>query len=362
MDKCCERALAWSGRPADQTVEHETFLVQKRFGSLDGLRALSILAVIWHHTAPAWVSPALADAGTNGVTLFFAISGFLITTLMLRERQRHGSVDLGAFYMRRSLRIFPLYYATLLAYVVIVYAMERNTPVGQAFFNNLPYFATYTSNIFVPLDGRVIFYFSWSLAAEEQFYLLWPLILTRLRNDLHAGMLLTSVIAMCVFGHVVHNRFLSSVPIAILTGALVAIVLNDVRCFRHLNAFFGKSWSMGLVLGLLGVSLATRQPYGFVNAFLCVALVTCCVIREQHPLSGALGLPWIAYIGSISYGMYLLHMLGKNLVVKLLHLLHLPTDGLHVFILTLLVATLAAGLSFRYFESFFLNLKLRYAR
>lgn len=362
MDKCSERALVWPDRHADQTVAHEVFLAQKRFGSLDGLRALSILAVIWHHTVPAWVPSALADAGTNGVTLFFAISGFLITTLMLRERQRSGHVDLGAFYMRRALRIFPLYYATLLAYVVIVYAMERYTPVGQAFFNNLPYFATYTSNIFVPLDGRVIFYFAWSLAAEEQFYLLWPLILTRLRSDLHASVLLIVVIAVCVCGHVVHNRFLSAVPIAILAGALLAIALNNAGSFRYLNTCFGKPWCVALVFGLLGISLATQQPYGFVNALLCVALVACCVIREQHPLAGALTLPWAGYIGSISYGMYLLHMLSKNFVVKLLHLLQLPTDGLQVFVLTVALATVAAGLSFRYFESYFLNLKMRYTR
>lgn len=346
----------------DLSTSYGQFMSQRRFGSLDGLRALSIIAVIWHHTAPAWVSHALVDAGTSGVTLFFAISGFLITTLMLRERKRTGHVDLQAFYWRRALRIFPLYYMTLLAYVVIVYALERNSPVGQTFFNNLPYFASYTSNIFVPLDGRVIFYFSWSLAAEEQFYLIWPLVLTRLRSDLHASLLLITVISVCVYGHIFQNRFLSSVPLAILAGALLAIALNDRFWFRRLSFVFGKSWCTAVVIVLLGASLGTHQPYGFVNAFLCVSLVACCVIREQHPLAGILSLPWVAYLGSISYGMYLLHMLSKNLVVKSLQFLHLPMDGLHVFVLTILAVTAVAGLVFRYFESIFLGMKLRYAR
>lgn len=93
-------------------------------------------------------------------------------TLLLRERERNSKIDLKAFYIRRSLRIFPLYYGVLFLYMVLVSVLERDSTAGQAFFNNLIYFATYTSNLFVPLDGRVIFYFAWSLAAEEQFYLM----------------------------------------------------------------------------------------------------------------------------------------------------------------------------------------------
>lgn len=341
---------------------HARFTAQKRFGSLDGLRALSIIAVIWHHTAPIGTAHALADAGANGVTLFFAISGFLITTLMLRERQRTGGIDLPAFYMRRSLRIFPLYYATLLAYVVIVYALERHSDAGRAFFNNLPYFATYTSNLFVPLDGRVIFYFAWSLAAEEQFYLLWPLVLTRCRSEQKLALLLIGVIILSTIGHLVHNRLLSAVPIAILAGALLAIALNQPEGFRRLYALLGRPWSTAVIAFLLGLSLATSQPYGFINALLCVALVGCCVIREQHPLTGFLSLPTLVYMGSVSYGMYLLHMLSKNLAVMGLRMLHLPVDGLHVFILTLAISTVVAGLVFRYFESIFLGIKVRYTR
>jgi peptidoglycan/LPS O-acetylase OafA/YrhL len=142
----------------------------KRFGSLDGLRAISILAVIWHHTQPVrFAGSTLSYIGAQGVTLFFAISGFLISTLMLREYERNGRIDLLAFYMRRSLRIFPLYFTVLGIYVLAVLLLERDTEPGKAFFANLPYFATYTSNLFVELRERVIFYFAWSLAAEEQF-------------------------------------------------------------------------------------------------------------------------------------------------------------------------------------------------
>ncbi|MCX5745493.1 MAG: acyltransferase, partial [Proteobacteria bacterium] len=147
----------------------------KHLPALDGLRALSILAVIAHHGGGAAAGAASPlGRGHLGVQLFFVLSGFLITSLLIQERARSGGIDLARFYVRRSLRIFPLYFAVLALYVVVVGLTARHEPAGRAFFANLPYFATYTSNWMVSLDEpRVIFYFAWSLAVEEQFYLVW---------------------------------------------------------------------------------------------------------------------------------------------------------------------------------------------
>lgn len=174
--------------PEHSITPHERFRSTRFFASLDGLRCLSILAVIWHHTAGHSFDLALSRRGHHGVTLFFAISGFLITTLLLREKQRLGDISLRKFYMRRSLRIFPLYYTVLLIYIALVAAMERGTHAGREFWGNLPAYATYTSNWFVDLKGeRVIFYFAWSLATEEQFYLVWPWVQKYLRTPPHGG-------------------------------------------------------------------------------------------------------------------------------------------------------------------------------
>src|SRR5579862_611155 len=97
------------------------FLQTRKFVSLDGLRCASILAVIWHHATGI-------GKGYLGVEIFFAISGFLITTLLLRERRGFGDISLGDFYARRSLRILPLYYTVLAIYVVLVYATQRHIP------------------------------------------------------------------------------------------------------------------------------------------------------------------------------------------------------------------------------------------
>src|SRR5271168_3205722 len=122
------------------SLSHQNFLQVQTFGSLDGLRALSILGVIWAH---AWiVSPSygrleaipILRMGGFGVDVFFAISGFLITTLLLRERHKSGQISLRAFYVRRTLRIWPLYYATLAFYIVLVLLFQRGTGRDHVFF------------------------------------------------------------------------------------------------------------------------------------------------------------------------------------------------------------------------------------
>jgi peptidoglycan/LPS O-acetylase OafA/YrhL len=338
---------------------HAQFLAQKRFGSLDGLRTVSILAVIWHHTAPAWVGETLAHVGAQGVTLFFAISGFLITTLLLRERERNAGIDLKAFYVRRTLRIFPLYFGVLALYVAVVALLERNTLVGQAFFSNLIYFATFTTNLFVPLDGRVIFYFAWSLAAEEQFYLLWPSVLLLMKTPGRAAWLLLGVSMAGIAGQLIGNRFFSAIPLSIVVGALLAMALHTERGFGALHQLLGwrgapVALAMALVVGLGVVSVPA-----FINQILFAALVGACVITEKHALARLLAVKPIAYVGAISYGMYMFHMLCKNTVVKLLGVLQWPTQGLAVFTLTLVLSLIVAAISFKYYESFFVKITAR---
>jgi peptidoglycan/LPS O-acetylase OafA/YrhL len=341
---------------------HAGYLSQKRFGSLDGLRALSIVAVIWHHTQPQWFAGTpLAYAGSEGVTLFFAISGFLITTLLLRERQRNGRIDLAAFYVRRSLRIFPLYYTVLLVYVLAVFLFERDTAPGRAFFDNLGYFLTYTSNLFVQLTDRVIFYFSWSLAAEEQFYLLWPPAIFFLGGT-RPTLLLLALLLTCILLQVFQSQLLSAVPVAIVAGALLAIGLNKKNVFAVLRVALGWAGASFLLLSILIASLVWLVPPAWVIHLLCVALVGSCVVRERHALSGLLGSKPLVFVGSISYGMYLFHMLCKNFVVKTAPVIHLELDGAWLFVLTLLVSTVVAAVSYRYYESSFLKLKHRFER
>lgn len=347
-------------------ISHSQFLATTRFQVLDGLRALSILAVIWHHTAPPWVNDAMASFGAHGVSLFFAISGFLITTLLLRERDRNGSVDLKAFYIRRTLRIFPLYFGTLFAYIVLVYFFEKNATVANGFWGNLIYFLTYTSNIFVPLDGRVIFYFAWSLAVEEQFYLIWPSILLLVKTTRTAFYFLLVLVLVLVLGSIVAQiegaKYLSSFPLAIVAGALLAMALRLPASFQICRAVLGQKWSSITLVVATASALIYMPSHVYVVQLCLVGLVGACVLTEQSALSKILKLAPLAYIGSISYGMYMLHMLCKGVIVKGLDALHYPEVGFSLFLLTLVASMMVAHLSYLYYESYFIKIKNKFIR
>lgn len=350
-------------------MEHQDYLRSKYFGSLDGLRGVSIVPVVWHHIGGH--RGGLLGLGYLGVHLFFAISGFLITTLLLREQEKTGTVSLRNFYIRRTLRIFPLYYAVLALYVVVVAVVERGSPPGRQFFENLPAFLTYTSNWFVELSlgNRVIFYFAWSLATEEQFYLVWPSIVRFARAAwipplvmalmLAAGELARWASAAGAWpGDLLVARVISSISSPICLGCLAAYALHRPGLFRITARIAGARWSAPLAAALLlGVlSAIDLVPTLAVSAAMTFLVVTA-AIRRDHGLSALLDNRALRYIGSISYGMYLLHMLCINTVHRVL----LPHGSeLVTFAVALPLTIGAATLSYRLYEDRFLRLKDRF--
>lgn len=361
--------------PSTPASAYIGFRATSRFGSLDGLRALSVAAVVWHHTGGGLVTFEWFQYGHHGVTLFFAISGFLITTLLLREHDRHGTIDLRSFYIRRSLRIFPLYYAVLLIYVVLVFLFERQTKAGQEFFANLLPFATYTSNWFVAQDGRTIFYFAWSLAAEEQFYLVWPPLLKKLGTRARAlAVAATVAVLVALFERTLPwfigyaraepiQVAMTNLPLAVVAGVVGALMLHDPKTFARCWPWLaGSRWHS---LAWLLLALASTYPRGSpwaASHFAAALLVVSCCMREDHVLAGLLRWRPMAYLGTISYGLYLLHMLCKNVVINAAAIAGVQLGAGAFFAATLALAVVAAGLSFKYFESRFLRIKGRFAR
>jgi peptidoglycan/LPS O-acetylase OafA/YrhL len=349
---------------------YDTYRETRFFSSLDGLRCLSILAVIWHHTGTRIGGLYLTQSGFLGVDLFFAISGFLITTLLLREQEQWGQISLRAFYIRRSLRIFPLYYTIIVLYMISVWAKEGNTSAGREFFENLPYFLTYTSNWFVQLDGRVIFYFAWSLATEEQFYLVWPTVEKFLCGWRAPVLAITLLLVRALAAVAVTSGWLSpnqlwlvvlfSIHPAILGGVVMAHVLHDRRTFEVVKSSLGAQWTAPMMLAGLVVAVELALPPACIWA-LMVLLVGSIVIRESNGLATLLQWRPIAHIGLVSYGMYLMHMLSYNAVKRVLFAMGLEYEWLW-FPTTAVIATLAATISYHYYESWFLRIKNRFAR
>jgi peptidoglycan/LPS O-acetylase OafA/YrhL len=358
--------------------QHSDYLERKYFPALDGLRALSIVAVIWYHVPelrPLW------RTGYLGVHLFFVISGFLITTLLLREKARKGSISLKNFYIRRTLRIFPAYYLTLGLYLAACYAVPtlRETALGN-YLHNLPSFLTYTSNWFVDpwAPGLVVFVPAWSLATEEQFYLFWPWIVALTRSVripviVMSALILGSQIVKLTLGyqfflsgHSLPVIMLNSVSTAICLGCLLAIALDTERGYSIARRVLGAAWSAPLFFGLMLVvavipnddTLHVGRMLWIVTAMaLAVGSLT---IAPSTLISSLLTNRPIRFIGTISYGLYLYHSFGLNIAERLAAWAK-PYPAVY-FSLILATDILIAALSYYLFERLFLNLKERLTR
>ncbi len=333
---------------------HEAYLGAKRIPCLDGLRALAIAEVIAHHAGLG----GLAGRGFLGVSLFFAISGFLITTLLLRERARTGTISRQRFHLRRLLRIWPLYLAVLGLYVAVVNAMEADPVQREAFQLNLPFFATFTTNLFVhlPPHGRLIFYFSWSLAAQEQFYLFWPTVLRACRRWLVPALAIVGFLALqiAVRGAAapaarpwlgIANEVVTNFE-PILLGCAIACALHDARGFALLSRIAARAWSLPLALALVvALQYATAVPR--VASDLAVVFLVVAAVLGGAPLATRLlELRALRHVGVVSYCVYLVHMLVMNAVRRAVG------DQRRAIVvgLTLVLSVAVASLSQRYFE------------
>jgi peptidoglycan/LPS O-acetylase OafA/YrhL len=346
-------------------LSHDQYLRTKYFPSLDGLRCLSILMVIGFHCQ--LTCTRFFHTGQYGVSLFFVISGFLITTLLLREQLTSGTISLKNFYIRRTLRIFPLYYATLVLYIALV-ILTQHDPERGGFFYHLPYFVTYTSNWFVDKDAgeHVTFAFAWSLATEEQFYLIWPSIVRFAKKWWVplAIILGAAIVDMALevstdrgwitFGGL-GNRFVTSIATPICLGCVLAYTLHHPRSFNIARPILANIFAAPIALvGLLIAYLYINEPLMILFMLL---LVGACCIRTDNGLAKLLSNPVARYIGTISYGLYLLHMIAMN-ATKVVRKEH---DWLFLAI-CLVISIAVASASYWMFESPFLKLKNRFRK
>lgn len=336
---------------------------------LDGLRALAVIAVVWHHSHPGFASLPISQNGFLGVDVFFVLSGFLITTLLLSERQTTGTISLRNFYIRRSLRIFPLYYVVL-AFLSIYFTVSGAASNAVAFLRELPWHVSYTSN-WVHLQSMMAI--TWSLSTEEQFYLVWPPLLAWLgARSLWLVLAFLAVNQAINFGEL--DAALASIGIPyeslsilqitftpILLGVLLAYAIR-LATFRRLLERL-PAWAP---FAVCVVALALANVPGDLRGWprLSFHLATSCVIAlvVLRPESGVVrGLEWrpLAYVGTVSYGVYLLHKLVLHVVNRGLDAAELTAPA-PLFVIGLLATIGIAALSFRYFEAPILRLTARF--
>jgi peptidoglycan/LPS O-acetylase OafA/YrhL len=285
--------------------------------SLDGLRALSILMVLFGHMAGTRnfeysLKSTFGDIAHLGVMVFFVISGFLITTLLSSERRKSGSISLRRFYARRVVRIFPAAYTFILCVALL-------SAIGVVRLNtgDLWHALTYTAN-YSPHRSWWIGHL-WSLSVEEQFYLLWPFAFSALRNRKAFAVALLAVAlgpiarsGSWLFLRGTHYYSLEMFPMvadSIAAGCVLAMLRPSLE---------NNNWYMRLlrcrysVLLLAGIFLINRQMdrtvalvFGTTIVNICLAvLVHRCVYCSRDAVGRILNCRPVAFIGVLSYSLY----------------------------------------------------------
>ncbi len=286
----------------------------KRIAELDSLRGLAAIAIVLYHAIP-WRFPF----GWVSVDMFFVLSGYLITGIILENAGRDDF--LKVFYARRSLRIWPLYYATLLFLLVLNSFMSSPHPIL-----GLPYYLTFTQNVpryWGSETPPFLEYFShtWTLAIEEQFYLIWPALIllagskrvvplafvfmvipvTARALGFHESLLLSRCDGFALGGLLA--AIVSGVtrgdapplwlrPALVLTGVVSITYLGIVQAYGHLT--------QGIDFTLPSVTLFVINLFFF-------SIVGLVLLAAGHPVLACLRMRWLCYIGTISYGLYVYH-------------------------------------------------------
>jgi peptidoglycan/LPS O-acetylase OafA/YrhL len=280
-----------------------TFWKTTYFAPLDGLRTLALFLVIAGHVRTTLPIRTYFSGGL-GVGIFFVLSGFLITILLLREESSTNQISLGSFYIRRAFRILPPYLLTLATYLAVA-TLPTQHDLKTKFLNGLPYFLT-LRNEYIPTALPVAFTHSWSLSVEEKFYFIWPLLFFVLLRNLKSRW---AVLPITLAPLLLSTR--TSLPIAyfsLLTGCCIAIALHALRDNQEAVQAAVQRIPASLVYLIWALSyLASLRAEFRVSFILCTAAVLPLLLLRQTWLSQALGANACTWVGKRTYSMYLFH-------------------------------------------------------
>jgi peptidoglycan/LPS O-acetylase OafA/YrhL len=318
-----------------------TYAGARRLPQMDGLRALSVISVAWGHWRAAWHPTSIIPYGELGVDTFFVISGFLITGILLDNRLEAQRLStLKQFYVRRFLRIFPVFYATLAVALLLQ---------ADGMSQSWAWHAGYLSNFYFYFHGWLgqISHF-WSLAVEEQFYLFWPLLMVFLPRRF-----LVPAIAGCIIGAPLFESAMNhlnpqhsasvlmpSCMDALGVGALLAY---GARRQYPMQRLILALLVFGITVWLLCLPYSALQPFGRMGED-CVLgwLVYSAAQGFRGPFGWLLEWAPVNYLGKISYGLYIIHNFAVSICISLITMLgdpewlrahyHLPWFRIPMFI------------------------------
>jgi peptidoglycan/LPS O-acetylase OafA/YrhL len=328
---------------------YDEFKSMNQFAGFDGIRALAVVGTIIAHSPNGQIWNMLN--GQAGVIVFFVLSGFLITTLALREEERYGIFNFRAFIIRRSFRLFPVYYAVLGLYcILILWFKVPTSSTPTEFKSSLPYLIFYMQE-YTHLDN---YYQTWSLGIEEKFYIFWPLVAFVVFHKSGQRWLWAFISSVFIILLLTVNwPRIGHLPyFALLSGAFTAVLLNSRALYGKVTHVLGRAWVpcvSGLVIcHFLSVSYPVLLWLSCL--FMCLNLML--IVSGAFPkVVSMLEHPKLARLGVYSYGVYLIHLLAKAVVVKIQpHSAYVRFDSFVSIILTTILSYACAAVSFKYFE------------
>lgn len=324
----------------------------QRVQSLDCLRAIACLVVILSHTQK-YTTYGGWSIGAYGVGLFCVLSGYLITSILLRDEIEHGHVDITRFLKRRCLRILPAYFAVLLPCVLLmktgVFLKNHGSMVLQT-LSEVPFFVTLTHN---HGDGIGINHL-WSISVEEQFYCLLPLLLIATRSKiLRQIFLIAASLYMVRYASLGPNEpyFCNAAFISLIIGSLTAI--NFLRLSDFLNRFNTPTILCAAAVLLTTSMLGRFCPYGPLYSTACALIVWLCTTKFRYFRA----LKPLAYVGKVSYGIYLIHLPVCLVIYWYLSKFALQHFVPLSFAISATVSILLGALSWELFEKRILTLR-----
>lgn len=371
------------------SIPHGNIARPKHIPALDGIRGLAVLLVFVFHYGGGTHSSLRAmqlfghlnKGGWSGVILFFVLSGFLITGILWDSyADPHWW---RKFFARRSLRIFPLYFLVLILVVLAaipfgdVRAVLAHIWIPALFLENFPSLARISDTLPSPLAT----FHLWSIAVEEQFYLLWPFLLFWQKTRERAKLLCLITILVSFFFRIliwslhpepgVYEHFLLTQAGALAAGGWLALAYRGPEWPRvlRLAPFLALVGLVGYAAsGLLSHSFETLGRYMMTWGLPSITLLFAAMLAlalEPGLISRLFSLSWLRWLGNISFGVYIFHMLFIKVIV---HITNAVASGrsqtAHLLVQFILAATLslvAALLSFHLYEKQFLRLKKRFA-
>ncbi|MBI3233180.1 MAG: acyltransferase [Bacteroidetes bacterium] len=347
------------------------------FKGLDGIRALAAIGVLISHVFLAQHHFGLTKTGSlpigrYGVTIFFTLSGFLITYLLITEKEKTSSIKLFPFYIRRILRIWPLYFGFLAlcigSYIFVFNIEPEHINYIFLFVFFLPNIA-FNLNLYPQSTSHL-----WSIGIEEQFYIFWPLVISKISNLKRfiyifiIGLIALKIIAILI-SNATHIKAIESIFSSLkydcmAIGALFALNINNKRLLQLVQRFNLYIIVAFLLFYFGSFFLPVVEIFSILNDDVISMLTGLFIYTQIFSKSSHQILEWkiIKYLGKISFGIYVFHPLILAFFEYILYKKpELQFPNITILILSVIISTIAvSSISYYGYESYFLRKKAKF--